>query len=113
MKSSNLEKAYPELKGFPFDEQRKILEKAKDEIKKGKTVFLGTKGNLACLIIFLIIAVILSFVLPSDDWGGGMLSGWRLLISLALLALIGFKQANNRAIKVLRPKVRELVQKEI
>ena len=105
MKTSKLEKTYPELKGLPYDVQSKILEKAEDEIKKeGKTLFWGIKLVLVSVLIAVIVYSVLYFT-----FGGykkvavlGSFIGVMILIVLV----------NNRNIKLFQPKVRGLVKKE-
>ncbi len=105
MKTSNLEKAYPELKDLPHDMQSKILERAENEInEEGKTLFWGTKLVLVGALIGTIIYSILYFIFKGD--GQVPLIGSIIAVTFSIMVV------NKRNIKLLHPKVRELVLKE-
>jgi len=104
--TKNLGKIYPELKGMPPYEQSIILESGRREIKEeGKSFFWGAKLVIVTVLIVVIIFSALYFL-------------FRELLPRHVAPFIGvvipfmvYRFAQKYNIELLRPKVRELVQK--
>jgi|WetSurMetagenome_2_1015567.scaffolds.fasta_scaffold587784_2 hypothetical protein len=109
MKTTGLEKTYPELSGLSYELQKIILAKAKHEvsISGGKSLVLGLKPILLGTLVAVIVIVFLMVIFgPGEawDWAGPMIG--------AILGITFTTAVNNYNIKILRPKVRELAMKE-
>lgn len=105
MKSSKIEKSYPELKGLPFDKQNKILESAIKEIKNdGKSLFWGSRLILSGTLIGVICAAILFFASNGNE---GIP-----IIGAIVIVMVFIQMVQNHNRRILKPKVIELLQKD-
>jgi hypothetical protein len=106
MKLLKLEKSYPELKGLSSYEQNNILEKARLEVQKdGKSLFWGTRFVLLGVLIAVVCAAILYLI----SYGNDTIP----LIGSIVIGMTYNQIVINRNIKLIRPKVKELVQNNI
>jgi hypothetical protein len=103
--TKDLGKIYPELKGMPPYEQSIILERARREIiEEGKSFFWGAK----LVIVVLVAAAVYSalyFIF------GDLLPRHVAPLIGIIFAFMVYKFAQNYNIKLVRPKVTELVKK--
>jgi len=105
MFTKNLGKIYTELEGLRPSEQSIILERARREIKdEGKSFFWGVKLVIVAVLIAAAIYSALYFIF------GELLPRHVVPFISVVSAFMVYKFANNYNIKLVRPKVRELVQ---
>jgi hypothetical protein len=103
MWTKNLGKVYPELKGLPPYEQNKILERARHEFtQEGNKLFSGTRLVLLGAIIGGGSGAILYLI----SYGNDKIP----LIGSLVIVMTYIQIVINRNIKLLQPKVKELVQ---
>jgi len=106
LKTTKIEKIYPELNGLSFKEQHSILERAKQEnVAEGNFVVWGPKLVLICLGITIIIHAILHYLFGPGSWVGTLT--FVIVSGFCLLAV------RKRNVKYLKTKVRELLQKAV
>ncbi len=111
MKSSKLEKAFPDLKGLHYDEQYRIFERVKNEITKERgKLFYGKIVNLVCIVLAIIIVVIYYLIMPSKNQFGTF-NIWLLLL-FAFAVINSNRSANKRDMKILGLKIREIIKNE-
>jgi CBS domain containing-hemolysin-like protein len=106
MFTKNLGKIYPELEGLPPSEQSIILEKARREIEdEGKSFFWGVKLVIVAVLIAAIIFSALYLIF------GELLPRHVAPLIGIVFAFMVYNFAQNYNIKLVRPKVSELVKK--
>lgn len=106
MWTKDIGKVYPELKGLPPYEQNNILEKARHEVQKdGKSLFWGTRFVLLGVLIGVICGAITYLLSNGNDTMP--------LICSVTIVIAYIQMVTSRNIKMLRPKVKELVQDKI
>ena len=106
MLTKNLGKIYPELEGLPPYEQEDILERARHEVQKdGKLFFLGTRFVLLGALIGGVSGGLIYFLSNGNDIIPP--------ISGVAVAMAYIQIVIGRNIKILRPKVKELMQEKI
>ncbi len=99
-------KIYPELKGMPPYEQNVILERARREIQEeGKSFFWGAKLVIIAVLIAAAVFSALYFIF------GELLPRHVAPLIGIVFAFMVYKLAQNYNIKLIRPKVSELVKK--
>ncbi len=110
MWKNNIEKAYPELKGFPYNVQLKIIEKARHEIfdKENSSLFWRTPIPLLVLVLivtigFFILCLISSLFELKTNW---------LFLASPIIGVLWASVVGRQKQILLKPKVRELVQND-
>jgi hypothetical protein len=103
MWTKNLGKVYPELEGLPPYEQNKILERARHEFtQEGNKLFWGTRFVLFGILIACVCGSILYLI----SYGNDTIP----LIGSLVIVMTYIQIVINRNIKLIQPKVKELVQ---
>ena len=102
MNHSKIGEKYPDLRGLSHDKQLEIVKRAKQEIlsmRKERMIMFGTT-----LVLFIIFGLIRPLILPVNFWGN--------TVSAFIPGVIFYFIYTWYQRKILRQKIRELVQEE-